>query len=483
MDCIIEIKDEVNVKIHNLSLITRRKLEKKFKYFMPYAYHVPAYKLGRWDGCVSYFSPGAVTYLNLLEEIIPVLVDEGYQINIKDSRDSTALDFITVTQETHKDKKWPKGHQDVGKPIILRDYQVSIINQFLSQPQCLQEIATGAGKTLVTATLSQCVEQYGGTLIIVPNKDLVTQTEKDYINLGLDAGVYYGDRKELGKTHTICTWQSLNVLDKRFKDGESELGLHDLIDGISAIIVDEVHMAKADVLKRLLTGPFAKVPIRWGLTGTIPKEDWAYVSLVVSLGGVVNRLKASDLQDQGVLADCKVNVLQLQDTIQYNNYASELSYLTTNETRMDYITELLKDIIKGGNTLVLVDRIKAGKILQEGLGDESVFISGSVKSADRREQYDEVQTADNKAIIATYGVASVGIDIPRIFNLVLLEPGKSFVRVIQSIGRGIRKAKDKNFVQIWDITSSAKFSKRHLTERKKFYNEARYPYTIEKIKW
>ena len=81
MDCIIEIKDEVNVKIHNLNLVTRRKLEKKFKYFMPYAYHVPAYKLGRWDGCVSYFSPGAVTYLNLLEEIIPVLIDEGYQIN------------------------------------------------------------------------------------------------------------------------------------------------------------------------------------------------------------------------------------------------------------------------------------------------------------------------------------------------------------------------------------------------------------------
>ena len=483
MDCLIEIKDEVNVKVHNLDLVTRRKLEKKFKYFMPYAFHVPAYKLGRWDGCVSYFSPGGVTFLNLLEDIIPELVNEGYHINIEDAREGQELNFITVTQDTHKNKKWPKGHQNVGEPIILRDYQVSIINQFLSQPQSLQEIATGAGKTLVTATLSQCVEQYGGTLIIVPNKDLVTQTEIDYINLGLDAGVYFGDRKEIGKNHTICTWQSLNVLDKRFKDGESDLGLHDLTDGISAIIVDEVHMAKADVLKRLLTGPFAKIPIRWGLTGTIPKEDWAYVSLVVSLGSVVNRLKASDLQEQGVLANCKVNVVQLQDTVQYNTYSSELSYLTTNETRIEYIVELLKDIVKGGNTLVLVSRIKAGKMLQEKLGDESVFISGAVKSADRREQYDEVQTADNKVIIATYGVASVGIDMPRIFNLVLIEPGKSFVRVIQSIGRGIRKAKDKDFVQVWDITSSAKFSKRHLTERKKFYNEARYPYTIEKVRW
>jgi len=89
----------------------------------------------------------------------------------------------------------------------------------------------------------------------------------------------------------------------------------------------------------------------------------------------------------------------------------------------------------------------------------------------------------NQIVVATYGVAAVGINIPRIFNLVLIEPGKSFVRVIQSIGRGIRKAEDKDNVQIWDITSSAKFSKRHLTERKKFYKEANYPFTIEKVKW
>ena len=94
-----------------------------------------------------------------------------------------------------------------------------------------------------------------------------------------------------------------------------------------------------------------------------------------------------------------------------------------------------------------------------------------------------VKEADKKVIIATYGVAAVGINIPRIFNLVLIEPGKSFVRVIQSIGRGIRKAEDKDFVQIWDLTSSCKYAKRHLTQRKKFYREAEYPFTMEKIDW
>ena len=110
-----------------------------------------------------------------------------------------------------------------------------------------------------------------------------------------------------------------------------------------------------------------------------------------------------------------------------------------------------------------------------------MFISGATKNIERKEHYDEVSTAESKIIIATYGVASIGINIPRIFNLVLIESGKSFVRVIQSIGRGIRKAEDKDHVQIWDITSSCKFAKRHLTQRKKFYKEANYPFKIEKI--
>ena len=112
---------------------------------------------------------------------------------------------------------------------------------------------------------------------------------------------------------------------------------------------------------------------------------------------------------------------------------------------------------------------------------EADFVSGSVKSVDRKETYDEIKTSDNKIIVATYGVAAVGINLPRIFNLVLVEPGKSFVRVIQSIGRGIRKAEDKDFVQIWDITGGTKYAKRHLTARKKFYKEAQYPFTIQKV--
>ena len=239
-------------------------------------------------------------------------------------------------------------------------------------------------------------------------------------------------------------------------------------------------MAKADVLKRLLTGPFAHCGIRWGLTGTVPKAEFEFMGIKVSIGDVIKKLPAKELQDKGVLANCHVNVLQTQDHPMFKNYQEELKWLTTDSNRTTWIAQTIKDISLSGNTLILVDRISAGEILQKKLKG-SVFISGSTKTLERKEHYDEVSTTQNKIIIATYGVASVGINIPRIFNLVLIEPGKSFVRVIQSIGRGIRKAEDKDNVQIWDITSSCKFAKRHLTQRKKFYKEANYPYNIEKI--
>jgi superfamily II DNA or RNA helicase len=482
MNCTIHIRDEVNIKISGLETATRRRLEKELKFFMPYARHTPAYKLGRWDGCVGFFTLGGASFFNLLDKILPVIVDEGYSVEIDDQRKQQDFKFVEVTETTHEQTIWPKGHVNEGNPVLLRDYQVDAINKFLGNLQCVQEISTGAGKTITTATLSKSVQDYGRTLIIVPNKDLVKQTLEDYELLGLDVGVYFGDKKELGKTHTICTWQSLNSVQKRFKEGESPISLEEFSEDLVAIIVDEVHQAKADVLKALLSGPFSNVPIRWGLTGTIPKEDFEQLGLVACIGPVVNKIAAKDLQAKGVLANCLVNVLQLQDTVSYNTYQEELTYLTTNVKRVDFIAEFVSKLSQSGNTLVLVDRVKSGEMLVERLPDSS-FVSGAMKTTDRKEQYDEVKTATNKIIVATYGVAAVGINIPRIFNLVLLEPGKSFVRVIQSIGRGIRKAEDKDHVEIWDVTSSAKFSKRHLTTRKKYYEDAGYPYQVQKVKY
>jgi superfamily II DNA or RNA helicase len=477
--CKLVIRDEVNVKFENLSLEHRKHLSNKFKFEIPYARHLPAVKLGRWDGKVSFFGLGGNTYLALVGEILPILENAGVYVELEDQRTPRNFEFKLIDENYLSDINWPKNHPCAGQAITLRDYQVETINKFLENPQCIQEIATGAGKTIVTAALCRLVENYGRTLTIVPNKSLVTQTEEDFLACNLDVGVYYGDRKELGRHNTIATWQSLNVLEKKSRDDETTAFL-EAIENINTIIVDEVHMAKADVLKRMLTGPFSKCGIRWGLTGTVPKADYEFYGLKCSIGEVANKIAAKELQDKGVLAQCNVNVLQTQDHPEFKNYQEELKWLTTDETRMSWIAKTIEDIATTGNTMILVDRISAGELLEKKIPD-SVFISGSTKNTERKEHYDEVSIAQHKVIIATYGVAAVGINIPRIFNLVLIEPGKSFVRVIQSIGRGIRKAEDKDHVNIWDITSSCKFAKRHLGQRKKFYKEANYPYNIEKI--
>ena len=483
MNVTLVIKDEVNVKIEGLDLTDRKTLVNRYKFDVPGARYLPAVRLGRWDGKVSFFQLGGSSYINLLPEILPWIVEQGYDIDIDDQRDySTQFELDEVVEHSFANTLWPANHPRAGDPIMLRDYQVEIINRFLENPQCLQEVATGAGKTLMTAALSRSVEHHGRSIVIVPNKSLVTQTEKDYQNLGLDVGVFYGNRKEYNKTHTICTWQSLNVMLKNTKNGVASIPIQDFLDGVVAVIVDEVHMAKADALKTLLTGVMSRIPIRWGLTGTIPKEQFEFMALKCSLGNVAGQLTAAELQAQGVLANCHVNIVQMIDHAVHTNYQSELKYLLETDGRLDYIAKIVESMRATGSTLILVDRVVAGKALAERIKD-AVFVSGAVKEDKRQDEYDDVATATGKVIVATYGVAAVGINIPRIFNMVLIEPGKSFVRVIQSIGRGVRKAEDKDFVQIWDITSTCKFSKRHLTARKQFYKDAHYPFAQEKAAW
>jgi superfamily II DNA or RNA helicase len=479
--CKLIIRDEVNIKFEGLSVETRRKIVNKLKYDLPYARHMPAYKLGRWDGTKTYFGIGGTGYLAHLDVILPIIEDSGYELDIEDQRSLHKFSFQPVSETYWADqgKTWPTGHIEAGTPIVLRDYQYDVINKFLENPQALQEVATGAGKTITTATLSHLCEPYGRTMIIVPNKSLVVQTEEDYRNLGLDVGVYFGDRKELGRTHTICTWQSLNILDKKSHD-EATMTLAEFCEDVVAVIVDEVHQAKADVLTKLLTQNFKNCAIRWGLTGTVPKEAWEYQGILASIGPVINQVSAHDLQNKGVLAQLNINVLQTTDVQVFTSFQDEYTFLVTDDTRLKWIADKITSISAAGNTLVLINRIDTGNKLI-ALVPEAVFVSGGMKLDDRKEEYDEIKTSDNKIIVATYGVAAVGINIPRIFNLVLLEPGKSFVRVIQSIGRGIRRAEDKDHVEIWDITSTCKYAKRHLTERKKYYKEAKYPFTVTKV--
>jgi len=481
--CTIKLLDEVNAKIDGLNPAVRRKCVNALSYILPYARHTPSFKLGRWNGKQSFFSVGGATYTNLLDRVLPIIEEAGYQIELEDHRLSFDLNFDQIDENVISHITWPATHSRMAdKPIILEPHQVKIINTFLANPQSIQMAATGAGKSVITAILSQQIEKYGRTIVIVPSKSLVEQTLETYLLLGLDAGVYYGDQKDWNKKHTICTWQSLEMLLKKTKANEVEedKDIISFVDDIVAVIVDEAHQARAAILTKLLSGIFRNVPIRLGLTGTIPKEELDKVSLVSCIGEIFHGVSSSELQEVDFLSKCEIEILQTQEINKFNNFPDEYKFLTTNTKRINALATLFQGIAEEGNTLILVNRIETGEMLHKLLPD-SVFLDGSIKTKARKAEYDLVATQDNKIIIATFGIAAVGLDIPRLFNVITFESGKAFVRVMQSLGRGLRKALDKDFVKIYDICSATKYSKKHLTERKRFYREANFPFHITKL--
>ena len=134
--CKVIIKDEVNIKIENLDLDTRKALVRKFKYEDPTARFRPAFKLGRWDGTVSFFGLGGTTYLSMLPQVLEILESKNYNIDVEDQRRPVNLKFDEISEDFWGEKTWPVGHRFAGEPIRLRDDQVEVINKFLENPQC-----------------------------------------------------------------------------------------------------------------------------------------------------------------------------------------------------------------------------------------------------------------------------------------------------------------------------------------------------------
>ena len=488
--CLLIIHDEVNLSFKNLNPGTRRKLCNAVKFEVPGARFQPSVRMGRWDGKKSFCSVGGDSFLNLLDILLPIVDGDGYEIILDDRRHDFQINFNEITDDVFNGKVWPAGHPVAGQPIILRDYQVNAIKLYAENRQAMQCLSVGAGKTITCAGMSYVVEtaeifrdgekiERPRSIIIVPTKDLVNQTLVDYENVGLDVGAFFGDRKDLGCQHTIVTWQSLNNLMKMGTVDDINV-IETFLTDVVCVIVDEAHSAKSDALQTLLSEPFKNVPLRWGMTGTIPEYEFQSIAVKAMVGEVVNEITTKELQDRDILSKCNINVLQVQDTGEYKTYQDELNYLLTNKARMKKIAAMIEDIAKTGNTLVVFDRIACGKMLVD-LIEGSTFISGTNKSKERVAEYKRINDEDHAIVLASSGIVSTGINIPRIFNLVIIEPGKSFIKVIQTVGRGVRKAADKDHVEVWDITSSLKYSKRHLTKRKAFYKIKEFPHKVTKV--
>ena len=478
-NCTIKIMDEVNVVILNLSVEHYEYFYEKYGMFTKTYHFDPKYKLGIWDGKIRFFSRTGETSIHFLSEIVPELKKLNYNISIKDNRSPVVIDIPKIDNTFL---------QSYG--ITLGDHQVNAINLSTENNSGIVLAGTGAGKSIITACLLKLYEKYCNfrCLVIVPTTDLVLQTSGDIAKFDVDVGYLY-DKKDLDHKHLVSTWQSLG-------------NMRQIMGDYNCIIVDECHGVKGHVLKKMMLENGSKAVVRLGLTGTLPEHKTDRTTIISVLGNVLCEIPAYKLIESGWLAELSIKCLTLKEDFseQYEkfkiaypedakkvsylkfknsyfpDYASEKAYIQKNVFRSEFIAELLRATVQNeGNTFCLVPNIKYGKFIAEKAG--GIFVEADDGNEIRKAIYNQFAVKNDVLVMATYRLASVGLNIPRIFNFFLIDPNKSYIEIIQSIGRSIRKAEDKNSVNVWDISSDLNYSSSHRRIRQKYYKENKYPFT------
>jgi superfamily II DNA or RNA helicase len=486
----IKLLDEVNAVIIGLRNEDIEFLWDEYGVFAPNYFFNPKFKLGVWDGRIRFFSKTGKTYIHFIPEIISILQKMGYKLELIDYRtsDPIEVEFIDENHFSHV------LHPLTREPITLRYYQVDAVNALLKEGKGVVIAGTGSGKTFMTAAL---VSVYGNqglkTITIVPTQDLIYNTKDEFVRCGLDVGEYSGSMKDIDHYHVVSTWQALQYNSLIIKE-------------FQVVVIDECHGIKGQVLRKILNEVGNKIIYRFGLTGTLPKESADVMAVFSTIGTPVYEISSYQLQQENFLSQSHIDIIQLKENFikEYEEYlahnkekyilekkptylqfkdaffpewAAEKSYLQTHKPRLKWITEYIvhKRDTGQGNIFCLVNNIQFGKKLAKMI-EGSVFLYGKNKKEDRKEVYESFNESDNLVIFASVQIAGVGLNIPRIFNLMYIDIGKSFIRTIQSIGRGLRKAPDKDKVIVTDICSDLKYGKRHLRNRINYYDEAKYPY-------
>ena len=467
--CTIIIDDEVNCRIGGLHPSDLEVLWDKFGVFVEGYRYMPAYQLRRWSGKIHFLEKTGKTYTKLLDEILPYLVSWSYEIDFDDRRlpvkqveGRIDADFFKLANEPLEEDRF-----------LFREYQLTVMSALLGAGSGFGICATGSGKTSMCAAMCMLLARMGlQTVVIVPSQDLISQTAAEFtarykhIAGEITVGTYSGDEKNIDHPIVIATWQSLQNAPH-------------YMSYFQAVIVDEAHGAKAEVIKDLINNHGKHIAYRYGVTGTFPKPETDQYALKTSIGPIHATVDAAWLIANGYLSSVDITALETQDIVEdeFPDYQSEKAFLSRSPERLELIAKMImqkRDEI--GNTLVLVNSIAQGQALEE-LIPGSVFLFGESESDLRKQNYKQYAERNDIILIATVGIASTGISIDRIFVQWLIDTGKSFVKCIQSVGRGLRKRGDKTHVSVFDVYSKLKFSKKHFKKRKDYYVEAGYPVT------
>jgi superfamily II DNA or RNA helicase len=477
--------DAVNLKV-DCEKGFAKELSEYFTFMVPNYQYTPAYKNKYWDGKIRLFNIfNRTIYAGLSSHIKKFCEDRNYPyvLDLHKEEKQSCDDIDTFLSKLNISN---------GKdPITLHDHQVKAIREALLNRRCLLLSPTGSGKSLIIYCLLRyylsCFPEDKKFLVIVPTTGLASQMKSDFLEYSANDNsfteedihmIFSGKEKQTKRRVVVSTWQSLYKMPESY------------FEDVAGVFGDECHLYKAKSLVELLT-KMKNAYVRIGTTGTLDNTKTHKLMIEGLFGPTIKVTSTVKLMEKKILSKLKISCITLKydekdrNEIKRAKYQEEVDWLVSSEKRNKFIIDLATKL--KGNTLVLFNFVeKHGKPLYESLRDASdnpvYFIHGN-KDVEEREMIRKIiDKEDNSILVASYGTCSTGINIKNIHNIIFAFPSKSVIRVLQSIGRGLRTSSTKDIAKLYDIGDDLQYKSfknhtlKHLEERIKIYTNEGFNY-------
>ena len=459
-----------------------RELSEFFTFEVPNAKFMPSVRNRIWDGKIRLFSPGTgKIYLGLLPYVRRFLSEQGHKIQ---------YDGSLIPPQKFDRKITTKFVRSLEKgKLRARNYQIDAIHNILTNDRGLILSPTGSGKSFIIYALVRYylkILNDKKILLIVPTTNLGEQMYNDFADYGWFPDehchkLYAGSDKNTSREVVISTWQSIYKLDKRYF---SQFG---------AVFVDECHLAKAKSLTGIMT-KLHDCQYRIGTTGTLDGSEIHQLVLEGLFAKHKEVTTTAQLVKQKYLSNLNIRCLVLnhvKTNRRQRTYQEEMDYLSKSPSRNNFICKLA--LSQDGNTLILAQYINQLQTLTLALKDHTkdrkvFFVYGATEAVERDNIRGIVEQENDAIIVASYGVFSMGINIKRLHNIIFASPYKSQIKVLQSIGRGLRLTVDKTECNLFDIAddlsynNKSNYTLKHFQERIEIYSQQEFSYEILPIK-
>jgi superfamily II DNA or RNA helicase len=467
-----------------------------FSFKIPGAEFHPKVKARIWDGFLHLFNVRErKIYAGLFHQLVQYLQENGYTYRVQDNGYYGRID-----EETNIDlqdfKNWVKtiSLQSHGKKIEPRDFQILSAFESIKYKRLVNVSPTSSGKSLILYIIFMYLLEHElctKILLIFPSTGLIQQMANDFSDysggkISTDTVIhliYSGQDKKSCKPIHFSTFQSLYKLPGSFYD------TYDCVAG------DEIHLAQSSSYVKILEN-CRDIKYRFGFTGTLSSKNKTHRLVVQGLLGqakqftttaeLIERKEASDIQITCVILDYSD---ETKSANKKTKYAQEFALICNHVRRNSFIKKLAIDL--SGNTLILFQHKEQGKLLYNMIKEEYdkvFYIDGDILATEREKIRQYLETVDDAIILASYGTTSTGWSVRNLHNGIFASPYKSEIKVLQSLGRGLRKHDSKEEFKLYDIVDDLSWKNRenytlqHFAERVGYYAKDSLPYKIIRVK-